>query len=342
MRFLKLGLGLCVLAVGLWAMASRASAQEVNVYSSRHYSGDKIVFERFTKQTGIKINVIEGDDRAAPQRMQAEGRNSPADLLITVDAGHLWRATEADLLQPIKSKTLESTHPGTPARAERPVVRLSQRARVVIYNKDTVKPSDLSTYEDLADPKWKGRILIRSSTNVYNQSLLASIIAADGADKAEAWAQGIVANLARAPKGGDTDQIKAVAAGEGDIAISNTYYFARLQSSTKAEDKAVVEKVGIFFPNQNGRGTHVNVSGVGVAKHAPNRDNAIKLLEYLVSPESQKNFAEGNYEYPVVAGVPQSPAVTEWGPFKTDSVNAVVLGRNNAEAVKIADRSGWR
>ncbi len=342
MRLMKLGLGVVVLAVGLWAMASRASAQEVNVYSSRHYSGDKIVFERFTKQTGIKINVIEGDVGPLLQRMQAEGRNSPADLLITVDAGNLWRATEADLLQPVKSSVLELTIPERLREPSGLWFAVSQRARVIIYNKDKVKPSDLSTYEDLAAPKWKGRILVRSSNHVYNQSLLASIIAADGPEKAEAWARGIAANLARPPKGGDTDQIKAVAAGEGDIAISNTYYFARLQSSTKAEDKAVVEKLGIFFPNQNGRGTHVNVSGVGVAKYAPNRDNAIKLLEFLVSAESQKDFAEGNYEYPVRAGVPQSPAVMEWGPFKADSVNAAVLGRNNAEAVKVADRSGWR
>jgi iron(III) transport system substrate-binding protein len=331
-----------VLALGLWAMASRASAQEVNVYSSRHYSGDKIVFERFTKQTGIKINVIEGSIGPLLQRMEAEGRNSPADLLITVDAGNLWRAQDAGLLQPVKSAALESA---IPAHLREPTglwFGLSQRARVIVYNKNKVKPSDLSTYESLADPKWKDRILIRSSSNIYNQSLLASIIAADGPQKAEAWARGLVANFARPPKGGDTDQIKAVAAGEGDIAISNTYYFARLQSSSKPEDKAVVENLGIFFPNQKDRGTHVNISGAGVAKYAPHRDNAIKLLEFLVSPESQQDFAQGNYEYPVRAGVPQAPAVMEWGPFKTDTVNAVVLGRNNAEAVKIADRAGWR
>jgi iron(III) transport system substrate-binding protein len=342
MRLIKLGLGVFVLALGLWAMASRASAQEVNVYSSRHYAGDKIVFERFTKQTGIKINVIEGSIGPLLQRMEAEGRNSPADLLITVDAGNLWRAQQADLLQPVQSKELESV---IPAKLREPTglwFGLSQRARVIVYNKNKVKPSDLSTYESLADPKWKGRILIRSSSNIYNQSLLASIIAADGPEKAEAWARGLVANFARPPKGGDTDQIKAVAAGEGDIAISNTYYFARLQSSSKPEDKAVVENLGIFFPNQNGRGTHVNISGAGVAKHAPHRENAIKLLEFLVSPESQKDFAQGNYEYPVRAGVPRAPAVMEWGSFKADSVNAVVLGRNNAEAVKIADRAGWR
>jgi iron(III) transport system substrate-binding protein len=335
-------LGVFVLVAGLWAMAVRASAQEVNVYSARHYKSDQVLFDSFTRQTGIKINVIEGDVGPLLQRLQSEGRNSPADLFITADAGNLWRAQEADVLQPVKSAALDETIPHNMREPDGHWFGLSQRARVLVYNKDRVKPSDLSTYEDLADPKWKGRILVRSSNHVYNQSLLASIIAADGPEKAEAWARGIAANLARPPKGGDTDQIKAVAAGEGDVAISNTYYFARLAASDKPEDQALVSKLGIFFPNQSGRGTHVNISGAGVTKHAPHRDNAIKLLEFLVTPEAQQVFAEGNNEYPVRSGVAASAVVNSWGTFKGDPLNASVLGKHQAEAVRIADRAGWR
>ena len=342
MRLMRVGLGVFVLALGLWAMATRASAEEVNVYSARHYKSDQILFDMFHKQTGIKVNVIQGDVGPLLQRLQAEGRNSPADLFITADAGNLWRAQEAGVLQPVKSVALDEAIPANLREPSGLWFGLSQRARILVYNKDKVKPSELSTYEDLANPKWKGRILVRSSNHVYNQSLLASIIAADGPEKAEAWARGIGANLARPPKGGDTDQIKAVAAGEGDIAISNSYYFARLASSTKPEDKAVVEKLGIFFPNQNDRGTHVNISGAGVTKYAPHRENAVKLLEFLVTPEAQKIFAEGNDEYPVRSGVATAAVVQSWGPFKADPLNAAVLGKHQAEAVRIADRAGWR
>ncbi len=342
MRLIRVALGVFVLAFGLWAMASRASAQEVNVYSARHYKSDQILSDMFTRQTGIRVNVIEGDVGPLLQRLRAEGRNSPADLFITADAGNLWRAQEAGVLQPVRSAALDEAIPANLREPGGMWFGLSQRARILVYSKDRVKPSELSTYEDLADPKWKGRILVRTSSHVYNQSLLASIIAADGPEKAAAWARGIAANLARPPKGGDTDQIKAVAAGEGDIAISNSYYFARLASSSKPEDKAVVEKLGIFFPNQKDRGTHVNISGAGVTKHAPNRDNAIKLLEFLVTPEAQKIFAEANNEYPVRSGVATTAVVASWGPFKADPLNAAVLGKHQAEAVRIADRAGWR
>jgi iron(III) transport system substrate-binding protein len=319
-----------------------ASAAEVNVYSSRHYDTDKSLYQTFTQQTGIKVNIIEGRDDELIERIRTESGNSPADILITVDAGRLWRAQNADILQPIKSKTLEDTVPSHLREPTGLWFGLTKRARVIIYNKAAVKPSELSTYEDLADPKWKGRLLIRSSTNVYNQSLAGSILAAHGEKATEDWARGIVANLARRPQGGDSDQILAVAAGEGDIAISNTYYFGRIAGSTKPEDKAVAEKVGVFFPNQNDRGTHVNISGAGVLKNAPNKESAVKFLEYLVSPPAQKIFAEGNYEYPVSKDAEVAPVIASWGSFKEDTLNAAVFGKNNEEALKIMDRAGWK
>ncbi len=322
--------------------AVAASAAEVNVYSSRHYDTDKSLYQTFTQQTGIKVNIIEGRDDELIERIRTESGNSPADILITVDAGRLWRAQNADILQPIKSKTLEDTVPAYLREPSGLWFGLTKRARVIIYNKAAVKPSELSTYEDLADPKWKGRLLIRSSTNVYNQSLAGSILAAHGEKATEEWARGIVANLARRPQGGDSDQILAVAAGEGDIAVSNTYYFGRIAGSSKPEDKAVADKVGVFFPNQNDRGTHVNISGAGVLKNAPNKDNAVKFLEYLVSPPAQKIFAEGNYEYPVSKVAEMAPVIASWGSFKEDTLNAAVFGKNNEEALKIMDRAGWK
>jgi iron(III) transport system substrate-binding protein len=322
--------------------AVAASAAEVNVYSSRHYDTDKSLYQTFTQQTGIKVNIIEGRDDELIERIRTESGNSPADILITVDAGRLWRAQSADILQPIKSKTLEDTVPAYLREPSGLWFGLTKRARVIIYNKAAVKPSELSTYEDLADPKWKGRLLIRSSTNVYNQSLAGSILAAHGEKETEEWARGIVANLARRPQGGDSDQILAVAAGEGDVAVSNTYYFGRIAGSSKPEDKAVADKVGVFFPNQNDRGTHVNISGAGVLKNAPNKDNAVKFLEYLVSPAAQKIFAEGNYEYPVSKVAEVAPVIASWGSFKEDTLNAAVFGKNNEEALKIMDRAGWK
>jgi iron(III) transport system substrate-binding protein len=342
MKFLRIGLGATVLALGAWAMVSQASAQEVNVYSARHYKSDQVLFDTFSKQTGIKVNVIEGDVAPLLQRLQSEGRNSPADLFITADVGNLWRAQEAGVLQPVKSAILDETIPAHLRDPNGQWYGLSQRARILVYNKDKVKPEEIPTYESLADPKWKGRILARTSSHVYNQSLIASLIAANGPEKTEEWVRAVAANMARPPKGGDTDQIKAVAAGEGDVAISNSYYFARLASSDKPEDKAVVSKLGIVFPNQNGRGTHVNISGAGVTKYAPHKDNAVKLLEFLVTPEAQKVFAEGNNEYPVRSGVATTAVVASWGPFKGDPVGAATIGKFQPEAVKIADRAGWR
>ena len=335
------GLGV-LLGLALAGSATAASAADVNVYSSRHYDVDRALYDNFTKQTGIKVNLIEGTDDQLIERIRNEGANSPADVLITVDAGRLWRAQAAGILQPMKSAAVEAAVPAHLREPEGHWTGLSKRARVIVYNKDKVQPSEITTYENLADPKWKGRLLIRSSTNVYNQSLVGSLLAAHGEKQAEDWARGIVANLARPPQGGDSDQLKAVAAGEGDIAVSNTYYLARLVNSSKPEEKALAQKLGVVFPNQGDRGTHVNISGIGVVKTSPNRENAVKFIEYLVSPEAQKIFSEGNYEYPVVKDVAVHPVIAAWGSFKEDQLNAAVFGKNNPEALKITDRAGWK
>ena len=322
--------------------ASGVAAQEVNLYSSRHYDTDVALYDAFTEQTGIAVNLIEGDADQLIERIKAEGRNSPADVLITVDAGRLWRADEAGLLQPVSSTVLDERIPAAVRHPEGKWFGLSQRLRGIAYAKDRVDPSEITSYEELADPKWQGRICIRSSTNVYNQSLVASMIEANGVEATEAWARGLVDNLARPPQGGDTDQIKAVAAGECDVAVVNHYYLVRLIESEAADERAVAEQVGIIFPNQDERGAHANVSGAGVVATAPNRENAVKFLEYLTTPEAQAYFAQGNYEFPVVEGVKPDPVLEEWGEIKTDAVNAARLGENNPKAVKLMDRVGWK
>jgi len=332
--------GAAILAIGLGGQG--AVAEEVNVYSSRHYDTDVAMYEGFTAATGIEVNLIEGDADQLIERIKAEGPNSPADVLITVDAGRLWRAEEADILQPATSEVLEERIPTSLRHPENKWFGLSKRLRGVVYARDRVDPTEISAYEDLADPKWQGRICIRSSTNVYNQSLVASMIEAGGVEATEAWAQGLVDNLARPPQGGDTDQIKAVAAGECDVAVVNHYYLVRLIESEAEDDRAVADQVGILFPNQDGRGAHANVSGAGVVATAPNRDNAVRFLEYLTTPEAQAYFAQGNYEFPVVEGVKLDPVLEQWGEIKTDDVNAARYGENNPEAVKLMDRAGWQ
>jgi iron(III) transport system substrate-binding protein len=335
--------GLGAAAILVIALGTQgALAQEVNLYSSRHYDTDVALYEGFTDETGIEVNLIEGSEDELIERIKAEGANSPADVLITVDAGRLWRADEAGILQPVSSPVLEERVPANLRHSEGKWFGLSQRLRGIVYAKDRVDPSEITSYEDLADPKWQGRICIRSSGNVYNQSLVGSMIETLGVEETEAWAKGLVANLARPPQGGDTDQINAVAAGECDLAVSNHYYLVRLIKSDKEEERAVAEKVGIIFPNQDGRGAHANISGAGVIATAPNRDNAIKFLEYLTTPEAQDYFAQGNNEFPVVAGVKLDPVLEGWGEIKTDSVNAAKLGENNPEAVKLMDRAGWK
>jgi iron(III) transport system substrate-binding protein len=328
-------------------VAGQAAAQEVNVYSSRHYNTDQALYDEFTEATGIKVNLIEAKGDALIERMAAEGKSSPADVFITADGSRLARAVEAGLFQPTDSEALNAAVPENLRHPEGLWFGLSTRVRGIVYAKDKVDPSMISTYEDLTDPAWSGKICIRSSSNVYNQSLVASMIAADGLEAAESWAEGIVANMARKPQGGDTDQIKAVAAGECDVAVANHYYLARLIRSDKAEDNEVADAVGIIFPNQDspdrqGRGSHANVSGAGVAAHAPNKDAAVQFIEYLATPSAQAHFAEGNNEWPVVAGVKLSPVLETWGEFKTDAVDVIEYGANNADALKAMDRAGWQ
>ncbi|MGB3493611.1 MAG: Fe(3+) ABC transporter substrate-binding protein [Elainellaceae cyanobacterium] len=315
---------------------------ELNLYSSRHYDTDESLYDGFTNKTGIEINLIEGDADELISRIKSEAENSPADVLMTVDASRLWRAEEEGLFQPVESETLEATIPDNLRHPDGLWFGLTQRARVIVYNKDTVDPSELSTYEELADPKWKGRVCIRSSSNIYNQSLLGSMVESIGADATEEWAKGLVANFAREPEGGDTDQIKAVAAGQCDVAIANHYYWARLAKSDDATEQDIADQVGVFFPNQGDRGTHVNISGAGVLVNAPHVEEAIAFLEYLVTPEAQEIFALGNNEYPVAEGVKLDDVVAEMGDFKVDTVNVSTYGYNNSEVLQISDRAGWK
>ncbi|NJK99038.1 MAG: Fe(3+) ABC transporter substrate-binding protein [Spirulinaceae cyanobacterium SM2_1_0] len=319
---------------------SWAQASSVNLYSSRHYDTDDALYDSF--QSG-RVNLIEAGASELIERIKSEGSNSPADLLLTVDAGNLWQADQDGLFAPVDSEILKQRIPANLRHPEGHWFGFSKRARVIYYNRDRVNPAELSTYEDLAAPKWEGRVLIRSSSNIYNQSLVASMIAAEGLDAAEAWAEGIVANFARQPEGNDTAQIQACAAGLGDVAIANSYYFARLAKSDDPADQAVVEKVGIFFPNQrrNQRGTHVNISGGGVLANAPNRDAAIAFLEHLTSDQSQTYFAEGNNEYPVVEGVELDPVLTSFGQFREDELSVEEYGKNQAAAIQLMDRVGW-
>lgn len=332
-------------AIALSSAASLAYAEgSVNIYSARHYDSDQALYDAFTKETGIEVNVLEGDSDQLIQRIEREGEASPADVMMTVDAARLWRAEEDGVFASVDSPVLNERLPENMRHPEGKWFGFSQRMRVFFYNPDTIDPEQISTYESLADPSLKGKVCIRSSNNVYNQSLLASIIEHDGAEGAEKWAQGVVDNMGRPPEGGDRDQIKAVAAGECDVAVSNHYYYVRMLNSDDASEKEAAEKVKILFPNQGegDRGVHVNVGGAGLVEGAPNHDNAIKFLEFLASDEAQELFAQGNYEFPVVEGLPINETLASWGEFKKDDVNVSVLGANNPEAVKIFDRVGWR
>ena len=333
------------LLLALAGCATAVSAQEkvVNIYSSRHYQTDEALYSGFTKQTGIKINRIEAGEDALIERVRNEGARSPADVLITVDAGRLGRAEQLGLFQPVRSAVLESRIPASFREPSGQWFGFSMRARIVAYNKDKVKPTELRSYEDLADSRWKDRICVRSSTNIYNLSLMGALIDRLGEAKAEQWARAVRANMARDPKGGDTDQLKAVAAGECDVAISNHYYYARLARSEKPDDKAVAGKLGVVFPSLAGAGTHVNISGAGVLKHAPHRDAAVKFLEYLASDEAQRYFADGNNEWPVVPSARvTNPVLSALGEFQYDPINVAVLARNQPVAQKIFDRVGWK
>ncbi|MEM9552712.1 MAG: Fe(3+) ABC transporter substrate-binding protein [Acidobacteriota bacterium] len=315
----------------------------VNVYSARHYDTDDALIERFKAETGIDVQVIEGDSAALLERLRREGEDSPADLFITVDAGRLAQAEAEGVFQPIESAVIEERIPDNLRHPEGLWFGLTKRARVLVVAKDRVEAGAITTYEQLADPAWRGRVLIRSSSNIYNQSLMGSILAAHGEDEALAWCEGLVANLARKPQGGDRDQIRALAAGEGDVAVVNSYYLAKmLADDASPEDRAAAEQVAVVFPNQGDRGTHVNLSGAGVVRGAPHRDQAVRFLEYLTSPEAQAVFAGGNKEYPAARGVPSVPELEAFGDFEEDSLNASIYGDNNRAALMLMDRCGWR
>ncbi|MBF89765.1 MAG: Fe(3+) ABC transporter substrate-binding protein [Candidatus Marinimicrobia bacterium] len=317
------------------------SNAEINIYSHRHYDADKILYKSFTKETGIKINVIKGGADQLIERIISEGKDSPADILITVDAGRLERAKASGILQSASSKILDKNVPIEMRDPEGYWYGLTVRARVIVYSKNRVKPSELSTYEDLSHPKWKGRIVARSSNNIYNQSLLASIIAANGRNKALKWAKEVRQNMARSPRGSDRDQARAVSDGLADIAIMNTYYIGILANSSNPSDREVAKNVGVFFPNQKGRGTHINVSGAGITTSSKNKKDALKFLEFMTRNKSQEVFGNVNYEYPLRMKNNQSSLLKSWGPFKLDSLNLSELGKKNSEAVKLFDLADW-
>jgi iron(III) transport system substrate-binding protein len=334
----------CLLAATACCQAHADASKVLNLYSSRHYQTDEALYRDFEKLTGIRINRIEGTEDPLIERLKSEGDKSPADVLITVDMGRLLKAQQFGLFQPVRSALLEAKIPRELRAADGSWFAFSTRARPIFYAKGRVDAAALADYESLADPRHKGRICVRSGSHPYNLSLMSSMIAAHGPDKAEQWARGVVANFARSPKGGDTDQIRAVAAGECDIALGNTYYFARLLKSDLAEDKKVIDKVGVIFPNQTGRharGAHINVSGAGVARHAPNRANAIRFLEYLAGESAQRYLSDGNNEYPV-SGTTDNPALKIMGRFKQDPLPMDMVGKNYAAAAQIFDRVGWK
>ncbi len=331
--------------------AAPASAQEqvINIYSARHYPGDDLLYSGFTKSTGIKINRVDADDAGILQRLKAEGSASPADVILLVDASRLWKAETEGLFAPVKSKVLDDAIPvnlrGKATPEGTPWFGYSTRARVIVYDKSRVKRDDVDTYEELGNAKNKGLLCTRTGSHPYNLSLFGAITEHVGEKNAEAWLQGMVNNMARAPKGGDTDQIKAVASGECGIAITNTYYLARLMRSDKAEDKAVMDKIAVVFPNQNSWGTHVNIAGGGMAKNTKNQTNAVKFLEYLASKEAQDYFANGNNEWPVAKGVTvNNPALQTitGGSFKSETIPVSVVGMNQVKVQQMLDRVGYK
>ena len=319
-------------------------SNEVNLYSQRHYSVDELQYENFTKLTGIKVNVIKANADELIERLKNEGDKSPADLFISVDAGKLQRAADLNLLQKVSNTTINTNVSKDLIDINGYWTPITYRARIIVYSNERVNKSDLSTYEDLANEKWKGRILVRSSSNAYNQALMSSIVANLGSDVANDWSEGVVKNFARDPKGSDRDQVKAIAAGQGDIAIVNSYYIGLLLSSQKEEELDAGRSVSVFFPNQgdNERGSHVNVSGIGLAKYSPNKENAIKLMEYLTSEEAQNTYVNNSYEYAANPNVKPSKIVQDWGTFKTDKLDLNMLGKFREEAIRIFDKTGWK
>ncbi|MDY6785764.1 MAG: Fe(3+) ABC transporter substrate-binding protein [Cyanobacteriota bacterium] len=322
--------------------ASSQGEGEVNLYSSRHYDADQQLYDTFTEETGIKVNLIEGKAEELIERIKSEGANSPADVLITVDVGNLWRAEQEGILQPVSSTVLAEKIPANLQDSEGKWFALTKRARVIVYNADNVQPEEISSYADLADPKWQDSVCMRSSSNIYNQSLVASKIEEMGTEKTEQWLEGLVANFARQPEGNDVGNIKAVASGECDISVVNTYYIARMKQSDDPADREAAEQVGVVFPDQDAGGTHVNISGAGVVETAPNQENAVAFLEYLTSPQAQEIFANNNNEYPAVTDVEANEFVKGLGTFKESPLQVEVYGEKNPDAVKLMDSAGWK
>ncbi|MFO7759603.1 MAG: extracellular solute-binding protein [Roseovarius sp.] len=328
-------------ATALLAVAAPAFAQEVNLYSSRHYDSDDALYEAFTEETGITINRIEANADELIARMDAEDTNSPADVFMTVDVGRIGRAVDAGLLQPFDSDVIEANVPPHLRHPDNLWTGLSQRARIIFYSRDRVETPP-RTYEDLADPMYEGQICIRSSSNIYNQSLLASIIEVDGEDAARDWAAGVLSNMARDPQGGDTDQLRGIVSGECDIAVANTYYYVRGLASDVDGLTSGIDDIGWVWPNQGGRGAHVNLAAAGIAKNAPNPDEAEALLEFLTSEKAQEQFANANHEYPVLSGVAMNEHVAKLGIFIPDSTTPTsALSENAAQAQAIFNEVGW-
>jgi iron(III) transport system substrate-binding protein len=339
----------CLAAAAALALPLAAPAQEkvLNLYSARHYQTDEALYANFTKATGIRINRIDADDAGILARLKSEGSASPADVILLVDAARLWSAEAQGLFQPVKSVVLEQRIPATlrgEDKGQGPAwFGLSTRARVIVYNKVGVRKDDVDTYEELADPKNKGKVCTRSGSHPYNLSLFGAVLQHLGEPAAEKWLKGVVDNMARAPKGGDTDQIKAVASGECQIGVTNTYYLARMMRSSNPEDRAVVEKIGVVFPNQSSWGTHVNIAGAGMAKNAPNRAAAQQFLEYLASDQAQTYFADGNNEWPAVGTVRTgNPALAALGDFRSETIPVSVIGQNQAKVQQMLDRVGYK
>ncbi len=333
---------LTVTVVAASLTASFAEAATVNLYSARKEALIKPLLDKFTAETGIEVRLLTGGGDALLARLQNEGANTPADLFLTVDAGNLHRAAEAGVFQPITAPHLLEAVPSHLVGGDQLWVGLSLRARPIFYNPERVDPSQLTGYEDLAKPEWKKNVCIRSSDNIYNQSLTAALIEHWGEEKTEAWAKGLVSNLAKPPVGGDRDQLKAAAAGVCDLAVSNTYYFGLMQNSDDAAEREITTKLKIFWPNQDSFGTHVNVSGIGLTKYAKHKNEAKQLIEFLLSEDSQAWYAAANSEYPAVSSAKWSETLIGWGEFKADDLPMRYLGENNATAVKLMNRAGWR
>ena len=319
-------------------------SNEINLYSQRHYKVDEMQYAAFEKQTGIKVNVVKANADELIERLKNEGENSPADLFITVDAGKLQKASDLNLLQKISSPIINQNVDSALKDVNGYWIPITYRARIIVYSKDRVNADDLSTYANLTSEEWKNKVLVRSSSNAYNQALLSSIVANKGVDAASKWATDLVKNFARDPKGSDRDQVKAIAAGQGDLAIVNSYYIGLLLSSEKEEELKAGNSVGVFFPNQgeNESGSHINVSGIGLTKNAPNKDNAIKLMEFLTSESAQKTYVNTSYEYPANPSVEPNEIVKKWGSFKKDKLDLNQLGVYRSKAVEIFDKSGWK